>query len=295
MTSTTAHPAASLATAIGLAGLLLAGSTGCATSGGAGASPADPPEPPEWANSPPTGADASYFVGRVDRAPNAREALEGAEQRALASVAEQFAVQVQGEIEVTEKTDEESGYAYRVERSAETTTVPISLEAFEVVEREARTSGEHHWGWALVEVPNGELARIQRELQGKTALYVDCTPEKRCPSNLRSRIESVASARGMHLVPRPVESPPSTDDLAAIASDYQAAELLEVRFEVVETTRIDREHFARVRLDWKRYDTDDREVVDSRVVGPVKGGHFSTDEAVVDAIDEIVEQLERAK
>jgi hypothetical protein len=251
----------------------------------------EPPEAPGWASAPPEGTDASYFVGRTNRAPSKRQALEGAKQRALARVAEEFAVRVQGGVEVTESTGGDDGYTYRIQRSAETKTIPISVESFEVTRREARSSGGEYWGWSLVKVPHTELARIEREFRGQTALYVGCEPAKLCPTDLRSRIETVASEQGLELVPEPVESAPSRDSLGDIAVEYGAAELLDVRFEVTKTTDIEGEYFARVRLDWKRYGTDDREMIDSRTIGPVKGGHFSTDKAVADAIEAIIQKL----
>jgi hypothetical protein len=111
-----------------------------------------------------------------------------------------------------------------------------------------------------------------------------------CTTDALSKLNELLSARGAKLLPATDTGKVSTSTLKG-AVDANAASVIEVLIEARQIDVINGEHYAEASISLRQIDTADHNTTLFLQTGPQKGGHYSTRDAELAAIDEALEAL----
>jgi hypothetical protein len=266
-----------------------------ACSAGPVMSGATAPERPKWTAK--TGGQKKgkrFYVGRSSGLPRSDDGYEMAANDALRAVVRELGITVQEESRDIQR-ERNGEYSYLVEIRLSTQSKPVRLAGVhraKIYQETWERPGVEYDSWVLLAVPVSELEKARRQIAGKVLLAWNCTSDTAgtCDRALLEPIANVATTGGHPLIPEPVQ-PAAGADLAALGARNGAAWVISVAMEAGFAEESHGEFYATGRGTIQLVDTGDGKVVLSLDSGAVKGGEFSRDKAVQQALDNVSKGL----
>jgi len=213
---------------------------------------------------------------------------------ALRAVVRELGITIQEESSDIQR-ERDGEYSYSVQIRLTTKSRPVRLARVERVKLYQETwerPATEYDSWMLLSVPESELARARRQLEGKVLMAWECraVPDSLCRQALLEPIAAVATAGGYALLPEYVQAPPQAD-LVALGITQDAAYVLHISMEAEFAQESHGEFYATGHGQLRLIDTGDGKVLLSLESGPLKGGQFCRSKAIEVALEGIIRVL----
>lgn len=267
--------------------------TGCAS--GPQLVSASREEAPAWLSKTPYQLGGKhYYVGRANGANSIDDALQLAGSDAIRALVGQLGVTVSEESRAFQE-EHNGAYQYDVQLQVETRSEPVKIRNMVVVDRYTETwtrTRTETDGWVLMVIPDEDFRRAQREAAARVLIVFECRCEPRslCGEKLLDGVRAALTTAQRPVVPQVVLGP-LKESAQSVGIGRNAAYVLTVKLEGEFLSEMDGEFYARSSATAELLDTGDNKVLNSVETGPVKGGHFSKEQAVATALQEAAKSL----
>ncbi|MEC8049909.1 MAG: hypothetical protein VX210_03880 [Myxococcota bacterium] len=265
--------------------------------GAACASSPDVASLPSWCERAGLGGAAGQtsYTGRADGAASADEALKLARANALAQLTGELGITVSAESSLVQS--ETNGQLSTEVRAAVTVaSQEVEIRGLRLASRATASLDDGETGCVTVEISAGEKRRLERLARNRSLLTVHCVSESlgqgSCDTSTVSQLNALLTARGAKLLPS-VETAKVSATTFQNALTADAAKVIEVSIAARPLDVINGEHYAEASLSFKQIDSVDQSTFLSLETGPQKGGHYSTRDAELAAVNEALQVLQR--
>ncbi len=267
--------------------------TGCAS--GPQLMDASREEAPEWLGKTPYKLGGKrYYVGRANGANSVDDALQLAGSDAIRSLVGELGVTVSEESKAFQ--EEHNGvFQYDVQLQVQTRSEPVKIRNMVVLDRYTETwtrTRTETDGWVLMTIPEEDFRRAQREAAARVLIVFECRAQPRslCGEKLLDGVRAALTTAARPVVPQVVLGP-LKESAQSVGIGKNAAYVLTVKLESEFLSEMDGEFYARSSATGELLDTGDNKVLNSVETGPLKGGHFSKEQAVATALQEAAKSL----
>ena len=250
---------------------------------------------PEWLSKTPYKLSGKrFYVGRSNGARSVEDALQLARSDAIRSLVGELGVTVSEESRAFQ--EEHNGtFQYDVQLQVQTRSEPVKIRNMVGLDRYTETwtrAGTETDGWVLMTIPEADFRRAQREAAARVLIVFECTaePHSLCKEKLLDGVRAALTTAPRPVVPQVVLGP-LKDGAQSVGIGKNAAYVLTVKLEGEFLSEVDGEFYARSSATAELLDTGENKVLLSVETGPMKGGHFSRDQAVSTALQEAAKNL----
>lgn len=225
---------------------------------------------------------AGHYVGEAGPASAPAHAREGAVASAVAALAQELGVHV-GSTVLKQGRSSEAGAEETIEVETRLESVPVVVRGLSVVREHLVPGPGGYHAWVEVAVPAAERARLSRVALGRTWLTVRCDldGQRSCPPGAVERVRAAVASAGLRLA----EGDPLAPTDATQARATGAAFLLRLDLESRFRSRSGDEHYADATAHLALVDTADAKGLAELAVGPLKGGDYTREKAVLAAAE----------
>lgn len=255
---------------------------------------------PSWVTAKP---GENEVLGEVEGGRTQTDAIAGAKNKAFSELAMRAGVTVSANLEIKDEASSNGTSSFEIRDTSKLYAVPLKVEKFEFKQVFARQEEGGFHGWALLSVPREEFARIKRNLDGMVAFRLECDPAQSpkgkdlcLNSAFEKKLRELAVGRAIKL--RNTSLANSPNDLPVLGETENVAYYLATKVEISKTYLDNPEHYVWVTLTWRLMHTDKGAPLREVTVGPIKGGHYSYEDATQvafkKALDELKEKLDSA-
>ncbi len=250
---------------------------------------------PEWLERTPYQLGGKrYYVGRSTGALSSEDALQLARADAVRALVQQLGVTVSEE-SLAHQEESDGQFSYDVQLQVTARSEPVKIRNMTALDRYVETwhrAGREFDGWVLMMLPEADYVQARRAAAGRVLVVWECDAEPRtlCIPSLIEGIQEVVTAAGRPLVPEVILGPVKSD-LSEVGMEREAAFVLHIAISGSFTSEMEGEFYAQGSATARLIDTGEQKVVRSFETGPLKGGHFSREQAVMVALRDAAKAL----
>ena len=240
------------------------------------------------------GVNQLTYYGRSEGASTSSDALTLATGHALGQITSELGVTVESTSEASQ-SESEGALQTTVRATVKMASKSVEVRGLLRADHAIQASDRGMIGCVAVQIDAAEKERLTILARNRSILTMRCKTQSlgvgACPSAVVNSLQSALSRRGANLLPT-IDAEAADEAFMKRAYEKRVASVIDVVIESSEVDVINGEHYAEATVSLRHLDAGDQRSLFSHTTKPVKGGHFSTREAELQAIADAVVTLE---